>query len=299
MSGQKERVQEWYDGFCFGSKTDIYNPWSITNFLDSGEFGTYWADTSSNRLVSDLIRRGTPQLKMQMEDLLEGGTLETELDEQVVFDQLGQLPGAVWGLLLASGYLKPVGKSFNMDTGCWKYTLQITNHETVLMFRRMIASWFPEDLTSYNDFIKVFLAGDLEYMNQFMNEVAAEVFGSLDTGKKPSEKSRPERFYHGFVLELIVELRTRYQIRSNRQSGWGRYDVMIEPKGSEDPGIIIEFKVYDSKKEKCLEETVSNALDQIRRMKYDTELVARGIETERIRHYGFGFRGQEVLIGEE
>lgn len=298
LSAERERIKEWYDGFRFGSISDIYNPWSITKYLDSKEYGTYWADTSSNRLVSELIREGTPDLKMQMEDLLEGKALEVVLDEQVIFDQLKKTPGAIWSLLVASGYLKPVSRQYNMELGESTYQLQITNRETLLMFRKMISAWFSADLTSYSDFKKALLIGDLDYMNQFMNEVSKVMFSSFDVGSKPSENTQPERFYHGFVLGLIVDLSEKYHIRSNRESGFGRYDVILEPKQSVDDAVVMEFKVHDADNEKSLEETVQSALRQIADKEYDTELIARGISRARIRHYGFAFKGKKVLIGQ-
>lgn len=275
---------------------DIYNPWSITKFLDSGEYGTYWADTSSNKLVSGLIMSGTPRMKMQMEDLLAGECLETDLDEQVVFDQLGNAEGAIWSLLVASGYLKPLSRHLNHNSGKFHYKLEVTNYETSLMFRNMVSSWFPEYLISYNGFKEALLAGDLDYMNQFINDISEEMFSSFDTEKKPSEKAQPERFYHGFVLGLIVDLSERYYIRSNRQSGFGRYDVMMEPKNNFDDAIIIEFKVFNPRKDKSLENTAENALKQISEKNYDAELLSHGIIKDRIRHYGFAFKGKEVLI---
>lgn len=297
LSLEKEQVKRWYDGFTFGRRTDIYNPWSITKFLDSGKFGTYWADTSSNRMVSDLIQESTPEMKMQMENLLAEKELEVELDEQVIFEQLRKKKGAVWSLLLASGYLKVVRIQFDAVIGKYNYHLRITNYETMLMFKDMIANWFQEDDTSYNNFKKALLIGDLDYMNQFMNEVAQRTFSSFDTGKYPSDKTNPERFYHGFVLGLIVDLADKYHITSNRESGFGRYDVIMEPKNLSNNAYVIEFKVFNPKKEKNLEESVKNALAQIEKKKYDTELISRGIAKENIFHYGFAFEGKKVLIG--
>ena len=298
FSGEKEHIKFWYDGFTFGRRNDIFNPWSITKFLDSGQYGPHWADTSSNRLVSELIMGGTAQIKMDLEALLDGQWVETELDEQIIFEHLKRTKGAVWSLLMASGYLKPVDRMFNEKNGKYSYRLKITNHEVTAMFRSMISNWFPEDHTSYSNFKEALMLGDLDYMNQFMNEVSQEMFGSFDTGRRPSDQANPERFYHGFVLGLVVDLAGRYHIRSNRQSGFGRYDVMMEPKNQEDDGIIIEFKVLESRKDKTLEQAVENALKQIEEKKYDTELIARGISQNRIRHYGFAFDGQKVLIGE-
>ncbi len=299
LSAEKEHIRAWYDGFVFGNRKEIYNPWSITKYLDSGEYGMYWADTSSNQLVSELIREGTPELKTQMEELLGGGCLKVALDEQVVFEQLKRMRGAIWSLLLASGYLKPVSRQFSAETGKFIYDLKITNHETMLMFREMIAGWFPEDLTSYGDFKKALLQGDLNYMNRFMNDVSRVMFSSFDSGNKPSDQTQPERFYHGFVLGLIVDLSGDYYIRSNRESGFGRYDVMMEPKKADGNAIIMEFKVYDAACESSLEETVRNALNQIAEKAYDTDLIARGIPKERISLYGFAFQGKKVLIGKD
>ncbi|MCI8993463.1 MAG: AAA family ATPase [Eubacterium sp.] len=298
LAGEMDHIRFWYDGFTFGSKTGIYNPWSITKFLDSREYGTYWADTSSNALVSELIKTGTPELKMQMEELITGGNMKLLLDEQVVFEQLKKKKGAIWSLMVASGYLKPEERIFCPEEGKFSYNLKITNHEVELMFRDMITSWFPEDATAYGNFKEALIIGDLDYMNQYMNEVAEEMFSSFDTGRKPSEKKQPERFYHGFVLGLIVDLAGRYRIRSNRESGLGRYDVMMEPIHETDDAVIMEFKVFSKQKDQTLEKAVENALAQINDMKYDTELMARGIKKERIRHYGFVFDGQTVLIGQ-
>ena len=136
-------------------------------------------------------------------------------------------------------------------------------------------------------------------MNIYMNDVALATFSSFDTGKKPSEKSQPERFYHGFVLGLLVELRDRYQIRSNRESGYGRYDVMLTPVTEVDDAIVIEFKVHESDEEESLQDTVRTALDQIKEKNYDAELLLQGIPADRIRHYGFAFEGKKVLIGQD
>ena len=299
MSQEKQLVKSWYDGFIFGKQKDIYNPWSITKYLDTGEYGTYWADTSGNVLVSNLIRRSPAKIKSEMEDLLQGRTISTDLDEQVIFEQLGRKRGAIWSLLLASGYLKVDRYEMDNRTGKRQYYLKITNHETMLMFEKMIEDWFSEEDSAYGNFKDALIAGNLDYMNQFMNQVALQTFSSFDTGNKPSEEQKPERFYHGFVLGLIVDLADKYRITSNRESGFGRYDVVMEPLKADLDAIVMEFKVQNITKEKSLEQTVENALRQIEEKEYDTELLARGIKKERIRHYGFAFRGKKVLIGTE
>ena len=299
MGDKKDEVKQWYDGFTFGEHRDIYNPWSITNYLDEHRLYPYWASTSSNGLVSRLIRTASADVKEKMEDLLKGKTITVNFDEQIVYNQLDDNEEAIWSLLLASGYLKVQNIDYRGITLEPWYTLDITNIETLSMFMTMFRGWFKNKDANYNDFVKALLKGSLKEMNIYMNDVALATFSSFDTGKKTSEKSQPERFYHGFVLGLLVELRDRYQIRSNRESGYGRYDVMLTPVTEVDDAIVIEFKVHEPDEEESLQDTVRVALDQITEKDYDAELLAQGISVDRIRHYGFAFEGKKVLIGQD
>ena len=292
-------VKRWYDGFTFGPVTDMYNPWSITRFLDEKKLDVYWANTSSNGLVGKLLRTGKTDIKKLFEDLMKGETIRVPVDEQIIFNQLDSNPAAIWSLLLASGYLKVVHTTSFREPDAYLtaqiYTLELTNYEVYLMFSTLIQLWFAQT-GGLSDFTKAMLQGDPDTMEEYLGDMMLTCMSSFDGGMTTSEKV-PESFYHGFVLGLLVEQKGRYEIRSNRESGYGRYDVMMIPRETGLPAVILEFKLFSSKRgEKSLEDTATNALKQIEEKKYDTELLDQGIPAERILKYGFAFKGKECLI---
>lgn len=300
LGPEQEEVKRWYDGFIFGGNSGIYNPWSVLNFLDTGKYHTYWANTSSNSLVSKLLREGNRSIKEKFEELLQGRSIRTPVDEQIAYHQLDENETAIWSLLLAAGYLKVLNHEGEEELEYGeevRYELALTNYEVERMFHGMVRGWFRSVDADYNDFVRAMLQGDIRGMNVYMNEISLEIFSSFDTGKRPSSRT-PERFYHGFVLGLLVDLRRRYVITSNRESGYGRYDVMLEPRDpKEDDAVLLEFKVFDQTEEATLQDTVEAALRQIEEKDYAAQLLVRGIPKARIHRYGFAFQGKKVLIG--
>ena len=293
---EKAEVKRWYDGFTFGNVPDIYNPWSVLMYLDKKKYEPYWANTSGNRLVTKLLREADSDIKSDMEKLLNGGVIETEIDEQIVFNQLDENVDAIWSLLLASGYLKVEKIKRDTPEDDPVYCLKLTNLEVKKNFEKLISDWFSGG-RSFNRFVTAMFSGNELEMNDYMNEVALSTFSSFDTGKHPAGRKEPERFYHGFVLGLLVDKAKDYVVKSNRESGYGRYDVVMEPKDVKNTAVVMEFKVFDERHgEKDLEDTAKNALQQIEDKHYDTDLLVRGIPAERIYKYGFAFEGEKCLI---
>ena len=250
-------------------------------------------------MVGKLIQEGNRRIKISFEKLLQGEHIWSHIDEQIVYSGLGDNEEAVWSLLAASGYLKILSYDREDLIGDEDvmYELALTNYEVKRMFRSLVKDWFGTAKADYNDFVEALLNGNLKAMNAYMSRVTLQTFSYFDTGKGPLG-DEPERFYHGFVLGLLVDLSGKYIITSNRESGFGRYDVMLEPKNKSDKAFILEFKTYDKEDEEGLKDTVQSALAQIEEKQYESNLIARGISMEHIYKYGFAFEGKKVLIGQ-
>ena len=299
LSAKRDVVRDWYDGFVFDGHEHIFNPWSVTQYLQFGEFRAYWANTSGNGLVSEVVRRGDEELKADFEELMRGGEIRKVIDEQVVFSELSTTPDAVWALLLATGYVTSPGPVPEF-VATEPRRLRLTNLEVRLCFDRMVRGWFSPVRVRYDQFSRALLEGDARVATRCLAEVTHACVSSFDAGVHPSGSSEPERFYHGLVLGLLASLRGRYSVESNRESGFGRYDVALVPNdgaGGSDPAVLMEFKVFDDWDERTLDDTVARARRQIEDKAYAAGLVERGIAPERIRTYGIAFRGKEVLVG--
>jgi len=281
----KETVEKWYDGYVIGKTKGIYNPWSIINYLDEKKINTYWTNTGSNSLVNRLLREGSSEIKKNMESLLRRESITVPIDEEIAFSQLDEDEDAVWSLLLASGYLKVINVS---EAG---YELKLVNYEVLQMFQKLVHRWFGREKAAYIGFIGTLLSVNVEEMNEYLNEILENIFSYFDTKQR-----EPEKFYHGFVLGLLVDLGNDYIVTSNRESGKGRHDIVIEPKDREKEAFIIEFKV--AKPNQTMKNAVEAALTQIEEKQYEKDLLARGFSKGKIRKYGFAFEGKTVLIGE-
>ena len=282
----KAEVKQWYDGFIFGRTKGIYNPWSIINYLKKKEFVAYWANTSSNKIVGDLIAQASEDVQEETSDLLTGKSINIKMDAEFVFSQLDE-PGAVWSYLMASGYVKPI--NFNLENR--EYELTLTNHEVHLTLATLITDWFKKTLVYKRKFVQALLSDDVKSMNTNLNQITKTVFSYFD-----ASGDEPERFYHCFVLGLIVDLKDRYNIKSNRESGDGRYDVVMFPKQANDHGIVIEFKTSAAANENQLAKTCKSALQQIREKEYIADLVSNNVMPNQIYVYGFAFKNKNVLI---
>ena len=293
LESYKEGVKDWYNGYVFGNMDGIYNPWSVLNFLDSYKEGLrpHWVNTSSNLLVKKLLTNSDSVVKKDLELLLTGQPIKKEVVVDTVFADVEKNSETLWSFLLFSGYLKVINQEITDDDKL-VCELMIPNKEVSFVYRKFISSWLTENLRSneLDLLLKSMLAGDVDNFEEILQEFVMNSMSSFDpTG------TEPEKVYHAFVLGQLLQLSDRYQVRSNRESGYGRNDIMLIPKNKTFSGVIIEFKKTNRHKKETLEKAVESALRQIEDKQYESELKGLGIST--IFKYGIAFDGKEVLVG--
>ncbi len=285
-------VKKYYNGFIFGRHKDIYNPWSISCFLDRGLFISYWINTSSNKIIGDIIRKHPLESKYEIEQLVAGNVVHKKINENITFQYMDGDENSLWSLLLSIGYIKADNVvKYDEYTEC---DVSVTNLEVMSMFKTEIMGMMKNGTLYYNEFIKAMLKHDTERMEDVLLGITYPSMSYFDTGDSPQRA--PENFFHGLVLGLIVALNDEYRIVSNRESGRGRYDIALYPLKPDMDAFIMEFKVFNARREKDLAETAANALLQIEERRYETDLVASGIARERICKLGFAFEGKDVIV---
>lgn len=286
-------VKAMYDGFTIGRHQDIYNPWSICNYMRQRELIGYWVNTSSNKLVGDIIRRYPVESKYEIQRLMAGEKVHKRINEGITFQYLEGDENSLWSLLLAVGYIK--AENIVRSVEGIECDVSVTNREVMAMFKTEILGMFHNGWSAYGRFAEALLAHKMELMNEYLQTITYTSISYFDVADGPKERT-PENFYHGLVLGLIVSLRDRYRIVSNRESGRGRYDIAMYPLQENTDAFIMEFKVQDRKKETDLEQTAKNALQQIVDKNYEADLLAAGVPKERIYKLGFAFAGKDVLV---
>ena len=293
LENSREVLRAWYDGFTIGKETDIYNPWSVINYLANrhAEPRDYWAQSGGVGLLDQIVRRGKPQLQDQFQVLLRGGCIAPEITEDLAFPDLYQDDRAVWSLLVSAGYLKPQGEK----------KLTFTNYEAKQSLEKMVRNWFFLGSEDYiGNFVKAMLSGSLSQMNEEFSKIVLICASSFDSGIKPSLGStQPENYFHGLATGLLVGLLGKYDLTSNSESGLGRYDLVLEPvdRKAHPYAYILEFKVFSQEEgDKTIADTAKRAKRQIEEKKYDTKLLSRGFGKGEILKFGVGFRGKEALI---
>ena len=280
-------IKKWYDGYIIGNTEGIYNPWSILNYLKSRKLMPYWVNTSSNDLIK-LVLKKSNTIKEQIERLLKDEKIEVTINLETVIKGIEQNEGNIWGLMLGTGYLKVVEK---VDISEGIYKVMLPNEEIKFLFRSIVKDWFRDKVTGndLNSIMKDLITLNFEEFEQKFQILTKEMFSYMDVGEKTAEN-----FYHAFVLGMLVSLKDTYYVNSNRESGMGRYDIMLEPKDKNGNGFIMEFKVYRAEKEKSIQETIENAKKQIEEKKYETNLREKGFNN--ITKIVFAFKGKDVKM---
>ena len=287
IQDQKEEIKSWYDGYKIGEVEGIYNPWSILNYLNKKELMPYWINTSSNDLIK-LILKNSTTVKEKIERLLKGEAIEVKINLETVIVGIEENEDNIWGLLLGTGYLKVV-ETVDIIEGIYK--VKLPNYEIKFLFQQIVDDWFRNKVigNDLKSILKDLVTLNIEEYEEKFKILVREMFSYMDVGENTAEN-----FYHAFVLGMMVGLRDSYYVNSNRESGMGRYDIMLEPKDKNGNSFIMEFKVYKEEKEKNIEETIENAKKQIEEKGYEQNLRERGFTN--ITKMVYAFKGKEVKM---
>lgn len=283
----EEEIKKWYDGYVIGETDGIYNPWSVLNFLKNKELRAYWVNTSSNDLIK-LILKNSTTVKEKIERLLKDEEIEVKVDQETVIVGIEENEDNIWGLLVGTGYLKIVGTVSLAES---LYKVKIPNNEIKELFRSIIRDWFRDKVigNDLNSILKDLITLNLSEFEKKFRILVKQMFSFMDVGENTAEN-----FYHAFVLGMLVALKDSYYVNSNRESGFGRYDIMLEPKDKNENAFIMEFKVLENLEEDTIEKTVENAKKQIIEKQYETSLRERGFNN--ITKMVFAFNGKEVKM---
>ena len=283
----KEEIKRWYDGYKIGDLSGIYNPWSIINYLADRKLMPYWVNTSSNDIIK-LILKNSSTVKEKIERLLKGETIEVVADQETVIVGIENNEENIWGLLVGTGYLK-IEEEINISES--RYKVKIPNYEIKALFQNIIRDWFRDKVigNDLNTILKDLITLNLKEFEKKFKILVEQMFSFMDVGRNTAEN-----FYHAFVLGMLVGLKDSYYVNSNRESGIGRYDIMLEPKDKNANSFIMEFKVLEKDEEKTLEDTIENAKRQIEEKKYEDNLKERGFTN--ITKMVFAFSGKQVKI---
>ncbi|MDQ1350880.1 MAG: family ATPase [Acidobacteriota bacterium] len=289
-----EQIQQWYNGYTFGKET-IYNPWSIINFLasDGKELKPYWINTSDNQLVDSLLSKGGNELKKELEALIRGESIEKAIDENIVLKDIFNREDLLWSFLLMGGYLKQTQKRRHETSGKMYYRLAIPNMEVRITYSQIVDNYFSKKIENekLEIMLKALIDGDVKLFEKMLQKVVSAVFSYHDFG------GEPEKVYHALVTGLLVWISDTHEIKSNRESGYGRYDISIIPRDLRLTGYVIEFKTVDQADEETVESATTSALKQIEEKKYETELLERGITN--IKKLAIVFSGKDVYVKEK
>ena len=284
---EKEEIKKWYDGYRIGNVEGIYNPWSVLNYLTDKELKPYWVNTSSNDLIK-LTIKNSMTVKEKMERLLKNEEIEVPINLETIIDGIEDNENNIWGLMLGTGYLKVVEVVDIVDE---IYKVKIPNYEIKILFQDIVRSWFNDKVVG-NDLrsiLKDLVELNLSEFEKKFRVLVREMFSYMDVGENTAEN-----FYHAFVLGMLVGLKDTYYVNSNRESGFGRYDIMLEPHDKSKNSFIIEFKVADDFEDETIEEVLTSAKKQIEEKKYESNLRERGFTN--ITKMVFAFKGKECKM---